>query len=117
MRSLTLEERAEPEHKTLRDDFDTHFTNRLGAAETIKDSETSDLTPECVSYEDPYSTIHEGYPYEVLPTPESWDNCVIVEIMLPRGDEMTMGRVTKLARDLDVNPLGTANENPILDTR
>ena len=37
--------------------------------------------------------------------------------MLPRGDEMAMGRVTKRARDSDSNPLGTAHENPILDTR
>ena len=37
--------------------------------------------------------------------------------MLPRGDEMAMGRVTKRACDSDGNLLGTAHENPILDTR
>ena len=37
--------------------------------------------------------------------------------MLPRGDEIAMGRVTKRAHDSDGNPLGTAHENPILDTR
>ena len=36
--------------------------------------------------------------------------------MLPHGDEMAMGRVTKRARDSDGNPLRTAHENPILDT-
>ena len=35
---LTLEGRADPEHKKLRDDFDTHVTNRLGGAATIKTS-------------------------------------------------------------------------------
>ena len=37
--------------------------------------------------------------------------------MLPRGDEMAMGRVTNRSRDSDGNPLGTANEKYILDTR
>ena len=82
----------------------------------MKDFDTSNLTPECVYYEDPYSNIHEGSPDEVLPTPESWENYVNVEIMLPRGDEMSMGLVTKQARDLDGNPLGSANDNPILYT-
>ena len=30
---------------------------------------------------------------------------------------MAMGRVTKHAGDLDSNTLGTANDNPIIDTR
>ena len=74
------------------------------------------MTPECVYYKDPYKTSHEGSPYEVLPTPESWDNYVNMEIMLPRGYEIAMGGVTKRDRDLDGNPFGTANENHILDT-
>ena len=36
--------------------------------------------------------------------------------MLPRGDEMAMGRVTKRDRDSDSHPLRTSHENPILDT-
>ena len=107
---------ADPEHKKLRDDFDTHVTDHLGAAATMKDFDTSDLTPECVYYEDPYSTIHEVPPDEFLRTPESGENYVNMEIMLPRGDEMTKGIVTKRARELDGNPLGTANDNPILNT-
>ena len=83
---MTLEERADPEKNNLRDEFDTHVTYCLGAAMTMKYFSTSDLTPKCVYYEDPYSTIHKGYTDEVLPTPESWDNGVNVEIMLPRGD-------------------------------
>ena len=36
--------------------------------------------------------------------------------MLPRGDEMAMGRVIKRARDSDGNQLVTAHENSILNT-
>ena len=86
VRSLTLEERAEPEHKNLKDDFDTHVTNQLKSAEIMKDFYASDLTPECVYYKDHYSNIHEGYSDEVLPTPEPWDNYVNMETMLHRGD-------------------------------
>ena len=71
VQSLALEECADPEHKNLRDDFDTHVTNRLVDSATMKDFYTTDLTPECIYYDDPYSTIYEGPPYEVLPTPES----------------------------------------------
>ena len=40
-----------------------------------------------------------------------------VEIMLPSGYEMAMGWLTNRSRDSDGNPLGTAHENPILNTR
>ena len=78
VRSLTLEDHADPEQKKLRDEFDSYVTNWLGAAATMKYFYTSDLTPGCAYYEDPYSNIHEGSPDEVLPTPESRDNYVHV---------------------------------------
>ena len=77
----------------------------------------SDLTPECVYYKDPDTAIHEVSPDEILPTPDSGENYVNVEIMLPRGDEMAMGRVNKRACESNGNPFQTANTNPILDTR
>ena len=116
VRSLTLSEHADPEHENLRTDLDTHITDRLGAAAIMGDFDTSDFTPECVYYEDPDTAIHKGSPDEILPMPESGENYVNVEIMLPRGDEMAIGRVTKWARDSNRNPLVTANINPILDT-
>ena len=64
--SLTLEERADPEKNNLRDEFDTHVTYWLGEAMTMKYFSTSNLTPKYVYYEDPYSTILEGYIDEVL---------------------------------------------------
>ena len=81
------------------------------------DFEPSDLTHNCVYYEDNDSPIQEGSPDEILPTTEVNDKFVNVEIILPCGDEMSMGQVTKRARDSDGNLLGTAHENPILDTR
>ena len=117
IRPLNFSERADPEHENPRVDFDTHITDRLGAAATMGDFDTSDLTHECIYYEDTETEIHRGPPDEILPTPESGDNYVNMEIMLTRGYEMAMGRVTKRACDSNGNSLGTANTNPILYTR
>ena len=51
------------------------------------------------------------------PTPEADDNYVGAQLMLPRGDSMAQGRVVKRLCDNDGNPVGRANDNPILDTR
>ena len=80
------------------------------------DFKPSDLTPDCVYYEDTDSPIQEGYPDEILPTPEINDNFFNMKIILSSGDEMSMRRVTKRARDSDGNPLGTTHANPILGT-
>jgi hypothetical protein len=37
--------------------------------------------------------------------------------MLPNGGVLVKGRVTARKRDRDGNPIGHANDNPILDTR
>ena len=91
VRPLTLKELADPGHTKMRDDFDTHITDRLGAASTERDFEPSNLTPDCVYYEDDDSSIQEGPPDEILPTPEGDDKYVNVEIMLPRGNDIAMG--------------------------
>ena len=50
-------------------------------------------------------------------TPETGDIFLGAEILLPRGGLLTKACVTTQKRDLDGNLKGTANENPILDTR
>ncbi len=37
--------------------------------------------------------------------------------MLPKGGVLVKGRVRARTRDRDGNPVGRANDNPILDTR
>ena len=67
---------VDPNHIKQRDDFDTHISDRLGAASTKMDFELSDLTPDCVYYEYTDSPIQEGSPDKILPTPEINDNFV-----------------------------------------
>jgi hypothetical protein len=49
--------------------------------------------------------------------PETRDNYLFAELMLPKGGVLVKGRVTACKRDRDGNPVGRANDNPILDTR
>ena len=54
---------------------------------------------------------------EIISTPESADQYISAEVMLPKGGTMTKGCVAKRIRDDSGNPVGRAHDNPILDTR
>ena len=40
-----------------------------------------------------------------------------MSIVLPRGYRLAWGEVVRRKRDVDVNPIGRENQNPILDNR
>jgi hypothetical protein len=71
-------------------------------------------------YETPlYETIE---PEAAMPemdefTLDDFDKYISVEVLLPKGDEMVLGKVIGRKRDIDDNPIGMANNNPILDAR
>ncbi len=51
-------------------------------------------------------------------TPKIGDNYLSAELMLPKGAGVLVnGRMTPCKCDQDGNPVGHANDNPILDTR
>jgi hypothetical protein len=50
-------------------------------------------------------------------TPKTGDNYSSAELMLPKGGVLVKGRVILRKRDRDGNPIGRANDNPILDTK
>jgi hypothetical protein len=51
-------------------------------------------------------------------TPEQYDSFINMELAIDRGDEYPeLGRVVKRRKDKHGNPIGIANNNPILDTR
>ncbi len=50
-------------------------------------------------------------------TVEEFDRYISAEVLLPRGDNMVLGKVINCKRDADDNPIGTAHSNPIFDTR
>lgn len=50
-------------------------------------------------------------------TPELFDKYINAQVLLPRGGENQLATVVKRCRNMDGIPTGTANDNPILDTR
>jgi hypothetical protein len=94
------------------------MAERLGPPCTPDDFETYELTPEWEYYDDDDDLDKiKPPPEELEPTPETGDNYVGVDILLPQGDSLARGRVVSRKRDADGNPIGHANDNAILDTR
>ena len=51
-------------------------------------------------------------------TPDTYDQYLQMELALPQGDslEPRLAKVTKQLKDANGIPIGTANQNPLLDT-
>jgi len=115
LRHLTDEELQSPSHLKMRQDFDSSITTYLGPAATAADFPAEDLTPDPSHFDDGDFLDPDIGDADV--TPEAGDNLVSAEIMIPRGGTMARGRVLGRKRDHYGNPIGRANDNPILDTR
>ncbi len=73
------------------------------------------MTPDLAYYDDTATADPEYGDAEV--TPETGDNYLSAELMLPKGGVLVKGCVTARKHDRDDNPIGRANDNPILDAR
>ena len=49
--------------------------------------------------------------------PDTVDNYLNSDVVMPRGDGFERGKVVRRSHGPDMNPIGKANKNPILDTR
>ncbi len=74
-----------------------------------------DLTPDPTYYDDTDAMYPEYGDAEVMP--KIGDNYLSAELMLPKGGVLVKSCMTAHKRDWDGNPVGGANDNPILDTR
>ena len=142
IRALTPEEQESESKAAVKKAFDTNILKKLGGgmlgewqqlqeipppprkqkAQQVAVAKTNpDLapfaqytTPEYESYEDDYQKVmplseeFDVDTYDVYPT---------AQVRLPLEDHYTIGNVKRRKRDKDGNLLGTANTNPILDTR
>jgi hypothetical protein len=115
LRHLTDEELNSSVHKDMRCQFDESIEHHLGPAALPQDFPAEDLTPDPTYYDDTDAMDPEYGDAEV--TPEIGDNYLSAELMLPKGGVLVKGHVTARKRDQDGNPVGHANDNPILDTR
>ena len=109
-----------------RRNFDTAIKQCLGRGAQVEDFDDIDLTPEYPYYDDANSSDDESgdedgiegtADEELEPTPEWGDQYLNVELNFPLGGEMAQGQVQSIKRGSDVNLIGRAHVNPILDTR
>jgi hypothetical protein len=118
------------ENKTKCSDFTAALRERLGGDQLAElDDDGELIIPE--EWDDPAfskefieefgRTINDPALQEADQefTPDAYDDTYLnMELALPRnGAEVQFGRVVKRLRDKDGLPIGTAHDNPILDTR
>jgi hypothetical protein len=116
LRHLTDEELDSPVHRGMRCKFDeSSIEHHLGLAVLPQDFPAEDLTPDPTYYDDTNAMNPEYGDAEVMP--KIGDNYLSATLMLPKGGVLVKGPVTSRKRDRDGNPVGRANDNPILDTR
>ncbi len=115
LRHLTDEELHSPVHIDMRCKFDESTELHLGPVALPQDFPAEDLTPDPTYYDDTDALAPEYGDAEM--TPKTGDNYLSAELMLPKGGVLVKGHVTSRKRDRDGNPVGRANDNPILDTR
>ena len=103
-------------HVAACDAFDVSVKDAIGPSSTAADFPAEDLTPVYERYDD--AVFDENTDYgDIEISPETGDTFIGAEILLPRRGVMTKARVTSRKRDVDGNLTGTADDNPILDTR
>jgi hypothetical protein len=86
-----------------------------GPAALPQDFPSEDLKPDPAYFGNTNAMDPENGDTEIMP--KIGDNYLSAELMLPKGGVMVKGRLTTRKRDGDCNPVGSANDNPILDTR
>ena len=89
----------------------------LGPAASAKyfESYPEIVTPTIDRYED--DEEHQTHMPEVDDiTPEAIEKYIGAKIMISHGDTVVQGSVRRRKRDVEVNNIGRANINPIIDT-
>ena len=99
--------------------FDSEIADRLRDDNYIID-EVGDMYLDDIDFEaanDDPDITKTDIPEQDEYTPDSFDQYLGAELLLPQGDEMIKGRVIERAKGEDGNPIGIRNANPFLDTR
>ena len=118
VRPLTPDEWESPDEKKAHQEFDVSVHRVLGDSyswEDFKDDPEME-TPSMDPYEDDQESKFE-IPDIDDADPDTYDQYVNAEVLLPIGDREMTGKVIGRKRDRDGTVRGKANANPILDTR
>ena len=121
-RPLTNDEKLDPAQQEIRREFDKAIADKLGKSpadgDSIFDGDYGEArTPEHELYADDFEGTHEHVPDIDNVTPAEMDNYVGAQINIPYDGEIVTGTVKRRATESDGELRGTANDNPMLDTR
>ncbi|MFN9958350.1 MAG: hypothetical protein ACK55I_35060, partial [bacterium] len=106
---MTGLEEHEPQAKAQQESFMSKLAaNSPGSS----DLASSQIFPELVDDEPEFSTP-EADEY----TPESYDEYLQAQVILPVGGELRRGQMIRRKKDHQGQPIGIQNTNPILDMR
>jgi len=92
-----------PYFQGLTDEDEEHLSGRF----------LLDVSQEAREPESPMLSAPEADEY----TADAYDNYLSARVRLERGNSQFTGTVKKRAQDASANPIGVANNNPLLDTR
>jgi hypothetical protein len=112
-------------------DFTDQLTARIGGNDMFSKDDNGNFTLDIDDWDDPAfdAEFVQEFGWTISNpaikeadqefTPDTFDETYLnMELALPReGGEVQFGRVVKRMRDKDGLPIGTANDNPILDSR
>jgi hypothetical protein len=115
LRHLTDEELNSPDHMDRRRKFAESIELHLGPAALPPDFPAEDLTPDPTYYDDTNAKDPKYGDAEVMP--ETGDNYLSAELVLPKGGVLVKGCMTVHKCDWDGNLVVHTNDNLILDTR
>ena len=119
VRALNSDELVSLEETREREEFDKAINAKLGEGFSYEDLRNSDdpelITPSFETYEDTVDGEVKALPD--IDDVDTLDRYVGAEVLLPSGDSNQTGTVIGRKREHDGSIKGTANSNPILDTR
>jgi len=110
--ALTSIEERDDQIKGQQGVFMTRLFQRGQGNNGSDTSEPVDIFPDLVD-DVPEFTTPEADNY----TPESYDEYLQAQVVLPIGGELRRGQVIQRKRDHEGRPIGIRNSNPLLDTR
>lgn len=118
-RSLMPEELESPEVQRQKEEFDAAIAARLGGPMTYLDLEQSPDPDIATPNFDPYEDDVDGAEpvMKEIDDVDTYDQYVGAEVLLQTGDQQQTARVVSRKREADGKFKGTANVNPLLDTR
>ena len=124
VRSITPDEKDDPEEVADRQAFDVSVKEKLGPELKPEEMVADDIeTPSMEAYADDddgeeQRVVDEDDKEQVdEPTPHGIDAYLNAEVLLPIGGQMRSGSVRARVTGPNGEPLGRRNNNPILDTR